>query len=50
MRKTIEQLATEEKKAYFKEWRKANPEKTKKYQNDYWIRKAEQRIKEKKGK
>lgn len=35
------QRAKELQRQYLKKWRKQNPEKVKKYNRDYWIRKAE---------
>lgn len=46
MKKTIEQLAAEEKREYFRKWRAANKDKTKKHNADYWKRKAEQKLKQ----
>ena len=36
MKKTIEELALEERKKYFKEWRAKNKDKVKKHQQTYW--------------
>jgi len=46
LKKTIEQLAAEQRRAYQKKWRAANKEKTKKHQADYWKRRAERAQKE----
>lgn len=44
MKPTIEQIAIEERKAYFKKWRSENKEKVKKHNANYWIRRAERKI------
>lgn len=50
MKKTIEQLANEERKAYFTAWRSANKDKVKKHNANYWTRKAEKRLLQQGGK
>jgi hypothetical protein len=40
-KKTIEELAREEKLAYFREWRANNKDKVKQHQATYWQRRAE---------
>ena len=49
MNQTIEQLATEEKREYFKLWRAANKDKVKKHNTTYWQRRAEKKLKEQGG-
>ena len=34
--KTVDELARELRKAYFNQWRKNNPERVKKHNEDYW--------------
>ncbi|HHU07387.1 MAG TPA: phosphatase [Clostridiaceae bacterium] len=46
MSKALEQLALEEKREYYRKWRAENKDKIKKYQETYWKRKAEQKLKE----
>lgn len=46
MEKTLEQLAVEMQREYQRQWRKANPDKVRKNTNDYWMRKAAQKLKE----
>lgn len=46
MKKTIKQIIIEEKRAYGKKWRDANPDKVKKHQDDFWLRKAGKRLEE----
>ena len=38
---SLSEKAKEAKKEYYKKWRKKNPDKIKKYQEDYWNRKAQ---------
>ncbi|MDD4565029.1 MAG: hypothetical protein PHE79_06075 [Eubacteriales bacterium] len=45
MNKTKEQLANEERKLYFKQWRAKNKDKVQKHQKDFWMRKAEKKLK-----
>ena len=40
-KKTIEELAREERLAYFREWRANNKDKVKQHQATYWQRRAE---------
>lgn len=42
----LEELAKQERLAYFKEWRAKNKDKVKQSNQKYWLRKAEQRKKE----
>lgn len=44
--KSIEELAREERLAYFRAWRAANKDKVKQHNQNYWLRKAEKRIEE----
>lgn len=46
MKLTVEQLAAEEKREYFRQWRAANKEKVKKHNATYWQRRAEKKLKE----
>ena len=41
MSKKISQEAREVRNAYYREWRKKNPEKMKQYQENYWKKKAQ---------
>ncbi len=41
--KTIEELAREERLAYYKKWRAKNKDKIKQHNANYWRKKAEQR-------
>jgi len=50
MKKTLEQLALDERRLYFKKWREANKDKVKKHNTNYWTRKAEKRLLEQGGK
>ena len=45
-KKTIEELAREEKLAYFREWRANNKDKVKQHQATYWQRRAERTMAE----
>lgn len=45
--KTIDELAEEEKRKYFRQWRAKNKDKVKKSNQNYWRKKAEQSLKEK---
>ena len=49
-KKTIEELAREEKLAYFREWRANNKDKVKQHQATYWQRRAELTIAEREAK
>lgn len=44
--KEIEEMARSERREYFRKWRAANPDKVKKHNEDYWKKKAEQKLKE----
>ena len=41
MSKDLSQEAKEARNAYYREWRKKNPEKMKRYQENYWKKKAQ---------
>lgn len=41
---TIESVIAEERKAYFKEWRAKNKDKVRQHNQNYWRKRAEQRI------
>lgn len=45
--KTIEELALEERRAYFREWRANNKDKVKKHNAAYWEKRAKRRLEEK---
>ena len=45
-RKSLEQLALEERRAYFREWRKKNPDKVRENNRRYWLKRAEKLKKE----
>lgn len=49
MKQTIEQLAAEERREYFRQWRAANKDKVKKHNATYWQRRAEKKLKEQGG-
>ncbi|MDR0616628.1 MAG: hypothetical protein LBG29_07465 [Synergistaceae bacterium] len=49
MNKTIEELAAEERKEYFKAWRAANKEKTAEHRRRYWEKKALERLATERG-
>ena len=49
MSKTIEELAKELRNEYFRKWRSENKDRSKKITEDYWKRKAEQKLKEQEG-
>ena len=49
-KKTIEELAREERLAYFREWRANNKDKVKQHQATYWQRRAERTIAEREAK
>jgi hypothetical protein len=40
----LERVAAEERKAYFKQWRAANKDKTAQHRRNYWLKKAEARL------
>ncbi|MBS5661239.1 MAG: phosphatase [Clostridiales bacterium] len=42
--KTLEQLALEERREYFRKWRANNKDKVKKHNADFWKRRVEQRL------
>jgi hypothetical protein len=44
--KKIEQLALEERREYFRNWRAANKDKVKEYNQKYWKKRAKQKSKE----
>lgn len=44
--KQLDELAAAERKAYFKAWRAANPEKVNAHQKKYWRRRAEKKLAE----
>lgn len=48
--RTIEELARNERLAYFKEWRANNKDKVKKYNTAYWEKRAARKSKEKENK
>ena len=43
--KSLEELAKETRREYFKNWAAKNKDKIKKNSENYWLRKAEQRLK-----
>ena len=45
-REQLEELAREERRAYLKEWRAANPEKVRKHRINYWFRRMERKLDE----
>jgi len=49
MSKSIEELAKEERRAYFRKWRAENKDKVKKHNANYWRRRAEKRFLQKEG-
>lgn len=46
MKKTLEQLVLEEKRAYFKKWRAANKDRVKKYSAKYWEKRVGEKARE----
>ena len=48
--KSIEEIAREERLAYFREWRANNKDKVKQHQATYWQRRAERTIAEREAK
>lgn len=46
MKTPIDQLAIEERKAYFKKWRYENKDKVKRHNDLYWQRRAERKHEE----
>jgi len=45
--KTIEELALEERREYFRQWRANNKDKVKKHNAAYWEKRAKRRLEEK---
>ena len=45
--KTIEELALEERRAYFREWRANNKDMVKKHNATYWEKRAKRHLEEK---
>jgi uncharacterized short protein YbdD (DUF466 family) len=43
--KKLEAVAQEEKREYFRQWRKNNPDRVKKHNENYWRKRAEKRLK-----
>lgn len=43
----LNNIAMEAKRKYAREWRKNNPEKVRKYAEEYWLKKAKQTLEEK---
>ena len=43
--KSIEEIAREERLAYFKEWRANNKDRVKKYNATYWQKRAAEKVK-----
>jgi len=46
---TLEAAAREERLKYFREWRRNNADKVKKHNKNYWLKKAEKKLKEEKN-
>jgi hypothetical protein len=46
---TLEAAAREERLKYFREWRRNNADKVKKHNKNYWLKKAEKKLKEEKS-
>lgn len=42
----LDELIKAERRAYFKVWRAANPDKVKRHNENYWRNRAEKRLKE----
>ena len=42
--KKLEAAAQEEKREYFRKWRKNNPDKVKRHNENYWRKRAEKRL------
>lgn len=40
----LEQAAANERKAYMRKWRAANKDKIKKHQENYWLKKAQEKL------
>lgn len=49
MSKKISKEAREARNAYYREWRKKNPEKLKQYQEKYWMKKAQEMQEQEEG-
>jgi len=45
----LDELAKEERRAYFKAWRAANPEKVKQQNQNYWRKRADRKLQEQKA-
>ena len=45
-KKSLEAAAKEERLKYFREWRRKNADKVKKHNKNYWLKKAEKKLKE----
>lgn len=43
-RNELLQKAKEARRAYYRKWRKENPDKVKQYQETYWIKKAQETL------
>ena len=48
MPSNIDEQVKAERREYQRKWRAANPDKTKKHQEDYWRRRAERKLAEQK--
>ena len=44
--KSVEEIAREERLAYFREWRAKNKDKVKKHNATYWLKRAKRRLAE----
>ena len=42
--KRVEAAVKEEKREYFRQWRKNNPDKVKQYYENYWCKRARKRL------
>ncbi len=42
--KKLEKAVQEEKREYFRRWRKNNPDKVKKHNENYWIKRTQKRL------
>lgn len=42
--KKLEAAAREEKREYFRQWRRNNPDKVRKHNENYWRKRAEKRL------
>lgn len=45
--KKLKAMMQQEKREYFRQWRKNNPDKIKKYNENYWRKRAENRLESK---